>query len=114
MLCPTLLPGQIVILDNYSIHIDSKIRELIERKGCELYFLPTYSPDLQPHRERLFQNQSPAQAESSHDSKRSLRGGQARLQRHNTTGYARLVQTLWLLSSMVSLTAIIRPFDWLR
>lgn len=48
ILCPTLLPGQVVILDNYSIHTDSKIRELIEAKGCTLLFLPTYSPDLNP------------------------------------------------------------------
>lgn len=48
ILCPTLLPGQIVVLDNYSIHTDSKIRELIEAQGCELRFLPTYSPDFNP------------------------------------------------------------------
>lgn len=40
--------GQIVILDNYSIHTDNRIRELIEAKGCNLLFLPTYSPDLMP------------------------------------------------------------------
>ena len=48
VLCSTLLPGQIVVLDNYSIHTDSKVRELIEAKGCELLFLPTYSPDFNP------------------------------------------------------------------
>ena len=48
ILCPTLLPGQIVILDNYSIHTDGKIRELIEDEGCTLLFLPTYSPDFNP------------------------------------------------------------------
>lgn len=48
ILCPSLLPGQIVILDNYSIHTDSKIRELVEAKNCELRFLPTYSPDFNP------------------------------------------------------------------
>jgi transposase len=48
ILCPTLFPGQVVILDNYSIHTDSKVRELIEAKGCTLLFLPTYSPDLMP------------------------------------------------------------------
>jgi transposase len=48
VLCPTLLPGQIVILDNYSIHTDAQIRELIEAKDCELRFLPTYSPDFNP------------------------------------------------------------------
>ena len=45
VLCPTLLSGQLVILDNYSIHIDHRIRELIEAKDCKLLFLPTYSPN---------------------------------------------------------------------
>ena len=48
ILCPTLRPGQIVILDNYSIHTGGKVRELIEAKACKLLFLPTYSPDLMP------------------------------------------------------------------
>lgn len=48
ILCPTLRPGQVVILDNYSIHTDSKIRELLEARGCKLRFLPTYSPDFNP------------------------------------------------------------------
>ena len=48
ILCSTLLAGQIVILDNYSIHTDSKVRELLAARGCELRFLPTYSPDLNP------------------------------------------------------------------
>lgn len=48
VLCPTLQPGQIVVLDNLSIHKSSKARELIEKCGCQLWFLPTYSPDLNP------------------------------------------------------------------
>lgn len=48
VLCPTLLPGQSVVLDNYSIHTNSKVRELIEARDCELLFLPTYSPDFNP------------------------------------------------------------------
>lgn len=48
VLRPTLLPGQTVVLDNYSVHTDSQIRELIETKGCTLLFLPTYSPDFNP------------------------------------------------------------------
>lgn len=48
VLCPTLLPGQIVVLDNYSIHTGAEVHRLIEAVGCELRFLPTYSPDLAP------------------------------------------------------------------
>jgi transposase len=48
VLVPTLRPGQIVVLDNLSVHRDARVRRLIERAGCELRFLPAYSPDLNP------------------------------------------------------------------
>jgi transposase len=35
-------------MDNLSSHKSSRIRELIERRGCELLYLPPYSPDLNP------------------------------------------------------------------
>jgi transposase len=47
-LLPTLSPGQIVVLDNLSIHKGTKVRELVESVGCSLLFLPTYSPDFNP------------------------------------------------------------------
>jgi transposase len=44
-----LEPGQVVVMDNLAAHKGRKIRELIEaKKGCELLFLPPYSPDLNP------------------------------------------------------------------
>lgn len=43
-----LQAGQIVIMDNLSIHKNQQVRRLIEAAGCELVFLPTYSPDLNP------------------------------------------------------------------
>lgn len=45
-LVPELLPGQIAIMDRASFHISARIRELIEQAGCELVYLPAYSPDL--------------------------------------------------------------------
>ena len=48
VLCPTLQPGQIVIMDNLSIHKSEATRELIQSCGCSLLFLPSYSPDLSP------------------------------------------------------------------
>ena len=47
-LIPELQPGQKVVLDNASFHKSSKTKELIESVGCELIFLPPYSPDLNP------------------------------------------------------------------
>ena len=48
MLVPELSAGQIVIMDNAAFHKSLKTRELIEKKGCRLVFLPPYSPDLNP------------------------------------------------------------------
>lgn len=48
VLVPSLHPGQIVVLDNLSVHKSATARALIEAAGCQLIFLPTYSPDLNP------------------------------------------------------------------
>ncbi len=48
VLAPTLRAGQIVVMDNLSSHKGSRVRELIEERGCELIYLPPYSPDLNP------------------------------------------------------------------
>jgi transposase len=48
VLAPTLQPGQIVGLDNLRQHLSARVRELIEACGASIWFLPTYSPDLNP------------------------------------------------------------------
>ena len=45
---PVLSPGQIVVMDNLNIHKNQRVRQLIEGVGCWVWFLPTYSPDLNP------------------------------------------------------------------
>lgn len=45
---PRLRPGQVVVLDNLSVHKAASIRQAIESRGCELLFLPPYSPDCTP------------------------------------------------------------------
>ena len=47
-LAPQLEPGQVVVMDNYSIHKGQKIKDIIENRGCRILFLPPYSPDLNP------------------------------------------------------------------
>ena len=47
-LAPSLWAGQIVLLDNLGAHKTTKVRELIEARGAEVWFLPAYSPDLNP------------------------------------------------------------------
>ena len=47
-LAPTLEEGQIVVMYNLGAHRTERVRELIEERGCEVWFLPAYSPDLNP------------------------------------------------------------------
>ncbi len=48
VLAPSLRSGQIVVMDNLTTHKGDRVRELIEECGCELLYLPPYSPDLNP------------------------------------------------------------------
>jgi transposase len=48
VLAPTLKSGQVVVMDNLSAHKGERVRELIEQRGCELLYLPPYSPDFNP------------------------------------------------------------------
>ncbi|MCY4590119.1 MAG: IS630 family transposase [Alphaproteobacteria bacterium] len=47
-LVPTLKPGDIVILDNLASHKSKAVRQAIRNTGARLWFLPPYSPDLNP------------------------------------------------------------------
>ncbi len=48
VLAPSLSPGQVVVMDNLSAHKSGRVRGFIEQRGCELWYLPSYSPDLSP------------------------------------------------------------------
>lgn len=48
LLVPWLRPGQIVILDNLSAHLGDRVRQLVEAAGCQVRYLPAYSPDFSP------------------------------------------------------------------
>ncbi len=48
VLAPSLAPRQVVVMDNLSAHKSERVRWLIEERGCELWYLPSYSPDLSP------------------------------------------------------------------
>jgi transposase len=47
-LIPELKPGQVVIMDNAAFHKSHETKRLIEEAGCRIFFLPPYSPDLNP------------------------------------------------------------------
>jgi transposase len=48
VLAPTLKPGDIVIIDNLGSHKGKAVRRAIRATGARLFFLPPYSPDLNP------------------------------------------------------------------
>jgi transposase len=48
VLVPTLRPGDLVIMDNLGSHKGKAVRHAIRSAGAKLFFLPKYSPDLNP------------------------------------------------------------------
>jgi transposase len=48
VLSPMLCAGQVVVMDNLTAHKGDRVKELIEERGCELLYLPPYSPDFNP------------------------------------------------------------------
>jgi transposase len=48
VLAPSLPPWRVVVMDNLSAQKGERVRELLEARGCELLFLPPYSPDFSP------------------------------------------------------------------
>jgi transposase len=48
ILVPTLRPGDIVIIDNLGSHKGKAVRQAVRAAGAKLFFLPPYSPDLNP------------------------------------------------------------------
>src|SRR5437879_13313037 len=75
VLVPTLRPGDIVIMDNLGSHKGKAVRQLIRAAGAKLFFLPKYSPDLNPI-EQFFAKLKAFPAKSCRANRRS------RLRRH--------------------------------
>jgi transposase len=48
VLCPTLKPGDIVVMDNLAVHKSPEVAKLVQTAGAQVRFLPAYSPDLNP------------------------------------------------------------------
>lgn len=47
-LLPTLTKGSVIVMDNWTVHHGDEVKALVEAYGCELLYLPTYSPDFNP------------------------------------------------------------------
>jgi transposase len=48
VLAPSLEEGRVVVMDNLGAHRPKRVRGLIEGRGCQLLYLPSYSPDYNP------------------------------------------------------------------
>src|SRR5215216_2509018 len=48
VLAPSLSEGQVVVLDKLVAHRTEKVKDLIEQRGADLVFLPSYSPEMNP------------------------------------------------------------------
>lgn len=48
VLAPTLVEGEVVVMDNLSAHKVAGVREAIEAKGAKVLYLSPYSPDFSP------------------------------------------------------------------
>jgi transposase len=48
VLCPKLQTGDLVVMNNLSLHKVQGVRERIQTEGADLLYLPPYSPDLNP------------------------------------------------------------------
>jgi hypothetical protein len=80
-LAPSLCEGQVVVMDNLGAHQPKRIRELIEARGAEVVFLPSFPALLlsgpEPHRASVLQDKEhPEKARSAHP--RSSTGGDGR------------------------------------
>jgi transposase len=71
-LCPTLEPGDTVILDNLSSHKVTGVEKAIRATGATLLYLPPYSPDLNPI-EKFFPNSRRCTATSTPSGRKSER-----------------------------------------
>ena len=66
VLLPELPKGSVIVLDNARFHQSPTTAALVAAAGCELLFLPAYSPRPQPHRTPLGQLQDPSPQEPPH------------------------------------------------
>ncbi|MEM1354526.1 MAG: transposase [Planctomycetota bacterium] len=76
-LVPSLRCGDVVVMDNLAAHKVVGVREAIEASGCDLWYLPPYSPDLAPHgrsdREAVEQGQGLATPGGGEDLRQPVR-----------------------------------------
>jgi len=98
ILLPSLAPGQIVVMDNLSAHKGARVHQLIEERGCQLLFLPAYSPDFSPIEETKSCAQGLSQAGGRQDTGGPGRSPGPSVGDRDLQGCSRRVHSLWLLA----------------
>lgn len=91
-LVPSLGPGQIVIMDNASIHKGARTRELIEATGAEVRFLPPSSPEFNPIESafaKLKQWLRTAEPRTPEALETAIKDGLATISQEDVTGFYR-------------------------
>ena len=105
LLVPTLQRGEIVVLDNCSIHKQEEIEEAIEAVGAWVLFLPPYAPDLNPMENCWSKVKARLRALKPRTFD-ALQAALRILRRHHRAGHSRLVWSLWLWGRTHLKTAI--------
>ena len=90
-LVPVLRPGDIVVMDNLSSHKDPAIRRAIRAAGAKLFYLPPYSPDLNPI-EQAFAKLKTLLRKANARSFEQVQVAIGRLLSHNPTGMSELLR----------------------
>ncbi len=92
ILIPSLRPGQIVLWDNLAVHKNQTIRQLIAARGCQVRFLPPYSPDFSPIEQafsKLKTTLRQAGARTRPDLEDAIAAGLATITPHDATAWFR-------------------------
>jgi len=94
-LCPTLRPGDLVVMDRLGAHRGPAVRQSIEAAGARLLYLPPYSPDLNPIEEMWSKvKQRSAFDGSGHPRRPDYRHGRCVDRRHGRRR-TRVLRALW-------------------
>jgi DDE superfamily endonuclease len=101
-LCPTLRPGDIVILDNLSSHKKPAVRAAIRARGARLLFLPPYRPRFQPDQTGIRQAQAPTAQKRRADTGGHMATDRILARRLLPTGVRQLPQELRICVNVMS------------
>lgn len=96
VLAPTLQPGDIVIMDDLGSHKGKAVRRAIRAAGARLFFLPKYSPDLNPTEQLFSKTQALAEKGSKPHRPNRLRRDRPNSQPHHIRRVLTLLQKLRL------------------